>query len=52
MSWNEVSHAPFQQVWIKANCGIVPYSLAYCELYLTLATVFAPGRFSFELYET
>ncbi|KAI4248152.1 MAG: hypothetical protein L6R40_001241 [Gallowayella cf. fulva] len=41
---------------------IVPFSkgsrqclgtnLAYCELYLTLATLFAPGRFTFELYET
>lgn len=28
------------------------FSLAYCELYLTLATLFAPGRFRFELFET
>ncbi|KAL8663142.1 MAG: hypothetical protein Q9168_008143 [Polycauliona sp. 1 TL-2023] len=27
-------------------------NLAYCELYLTLATIFAPGRFEFELFET
>ena len=27
-------------------------SLAYCELYVTLAAVFAPGRFKFELFET
>ena len=27
-------------------------SLAYCELYLTLATVFAPGGLQFELFET
>jgi hypothetical protein len=27
-------------------------SLAYCELYLTLAAVFAPGRFSLRLFET
>ena len=27
-------------------------NLAYCELYLTLAAVFAPGRFRFELFET
>ena len=26
--------------------------LAYCELYLALAAVFAPGRFRFELFET
>lgn len=29
-----------------------PNSLAYCELYLTLAAIFAPGRFKFELYDT
>ena len=28
------------------------YSLAYCELYLTLSAVFAPGRFEFEFFET
>ena len=28
------------------------HSLAYCELYLTLAAIFAPSRFRFELYET
>ena len=27
------------------------YSIAYCELYLILAALFAPGRFRFELYE-
>ncbi len=27
-------------------------SLAYCELYLTLAALFAPGRFEFELVDT
>lgn len=27
-------------------------SLAYCELYLTIAAVFAPDRFEFELFET
>lgn len=27
-------------------------NLAYCELYLTLAAVFAPGRFRLELFET
>ena len=27
-------------------------NLAYCELYLTLAAVFAPGRFELELFET
>lgn len=27
-------------------------NLAYCELYLTLAAVFAPGRFTLELFET
>ena len=27
-------------------------SLAYCELYLTLAAIFAPGRFRLELFET
>lgn len=31
-------------------CGAI--SLAYCELYLTIAAVFAPGRFNFELFET
>ncbi|KAG6995793.1 N-acetyltryptophan 6-hydroxylase ivoC [Physcia stellaris] len=36
---------------------IVPFSrgsrgLAYCELYLTLAAVFAPGRFHLKLFET
>lgn len=28
------------------------YSLAYCELYLILASIFAPRRFRFELFET
>ena len=28
------------------------YSLAYCELYLTIAAIFAPNRFRFELFET
>ncbi len=28
------------------------YSLAYCEIYLTLAAVFAPGRSKLENYET
>lgn len=28
------------------------HSLAYWELYLTLAAIFAPSRFRFELYET
>ena len=28
------------------------YSLAYCELYLTLAAIFAPNRLRFELFET
>jgi hypothetical protein len=27
-------------------------SLAYCEIYLAIAAVFAPGRFKLELYET
>lgn len=27
-------------------------SLAYCEMYLTLAAVLAPGRFEIELFET
>ena len=27
-------------------------NLAYCEFYLTLAAVFAPGRFKFELFDT
>ena len=27
-------------------------NLAYCELYLTLATIFAPGRFTLEPFET
>ena len=27
-------------------------NLAYCELYLTLAAVFAPGRFKLELFDT
>lgn len=26
--------------------------MAYCELYLTVAAVFAPGRFHCELFET
>ncbi|KAL9631283.1 MAG: hypothetical protein Q9204_004301 [Flavoplaca sp. TL-2023a] len=53
--------------WLGSDAGylrrfIVPFSkgsrqclgmnLAYCELYLTLATLFAPGRFHFELFET
>ena len=32
------------------NC--VGMNLAYAELYLVLATIFAPGRFHFELFET
>ena len=31
---------------------LIFFSLGYCELYLTLAAVFNPGRFSFKLYET
>jgi len=27
-------------------------SLAHCEIYLTLAAMFTPGRFSFDLFET
>ena len=27
-------------------------SLAYCEICLTLAALFTPGRFNFQLYET
>lgn len=27
-------------------------NLAYCEIYLTLAALFAPGRFSWELFDT
>ena len=27
-------------------------SLAYCELYLTLAAIFSPKRFHFETFET
>ncbi|KAL9023179.1 MAG: hypothetical protein Q9180_008347 [Flavoplaca navasiana] len=37
--------------WLGPNAGYLR-SLAYCELYLTLATLFAPGRFQFELFET
>ena len=28
------------------------YSLAYCEIYLTIAAVFAPGGFKLENYQT
>lgn len=28
------------------------HSLAYCELYLTLAAIFKPGRFDFKLFKT
>ena len=28
------------------------HSLAYCEMYLAIAAMFAPGRFQFDLFET
>lgn len=31
---------------------LTAHSLAYAEIYLTLAMVFAPGRFNLELFET
>ena len=53
MSWHEVSSI------VRVYClnGLADVtamldSLAYCELYLTLAAVFTPGRFTFEFHET
>ena len=40
-------------LWVlKLSKVLTSCSLAYCELYLTLAAVFAPGKFRFELFET
>lgn len=36
----------------RGSRACVGMNLAYCELYLALATVFAPGRFRLELFET
>ncbi|KAL8949990.1 MAG: hypothetical protein Q9222_003933, partial [Ikaeria aurantiellina] len=36
----------------KGSRQCLGINLAYSELYLTLAAVFAPGRFTFELFET
>ncbi|KAF6224986.1 hypothetical protein HO133_010181 [Letharia lupina] len=36
----------------KGSRSCLGMNLAYCELYLTLAAIFAPNRFRFELYET
>lgn len=36
----------------KGSRQCLGINLAYCELYLTLAAIFAPGRFRFEIYET
>ena len=53
--------------WLQADSAhlrkyLVPFSkgsrqcvgmqLAYCELYLTVAALFMPGRFKWELFET
>ena len=53
--------------WLQPNSAhlkkyLVPFSkgsrqclgmqLAYCELYLIMAALYAPGRFDFELFET
>lgn len=57
MSWPEVC-APSLEADCLATVKFGPlterlnYSLAYCELYLTVAAIFAPGRFRFELFET
>jgi len=39
-------------LWRSRIASLTLHSLAYCELYLTLAAIFAPGRFGFELFET
>ncbi|KAL9015525.1 MAG: hypothetical protein Q9185_007080 [Variospora sp. 1 TL-2023] len=36
----------------KGSRQCLGMNLGYCELYLTLAAIFAPGRFNFELYKT
>ena len=40
--------------YLGADCCVFcTFSLAYCELYLTLAAIFAPRKFKkFELFET
>lgn len=35
-----------------ASFALTWFSLAYCELYLTLAAVFAPGLFEWSIFET
>lgn len=47
-----VYRPPFRDDEIRPLTECLNYSLAYCELYLTLAAIFAPGRFRFELFET
>lgn len=46
------THPPFGDNGARTLTKCLNYSLGYCELYLTLAAIFAPGRFRFELYET
>lgn len=36
----------------KGSRQCVGMQLAYCELYLIMAALYAPGRFGFELFET
>lgn len=36
----------------KGSRQCLGMQLAYCELYLIMAAMYAPGRFNFELYET
>ncbi|KAL8927557.1 MAG: hypothetical protein Q9208_002362 [Pyrenodesmia sp. 3 TL-2023] len=53
--WLGPNAAPLRKYIVAFSKGsrqCLGMNLAYCELYLTLAAVFAPGRFKFELYET
>ncbi|MCJ1465822.1 hypothetical protein MMC07_004441 [Pseudocyphellaria aurata] len=53
--WLQPSEVRLQKYLIPFSKGTrqcLGMNLAYCELYLTVAAIFAPGRFHFKLYET
>ena len=64
MCWNEVGVMPYVYSFIllifshsrgrctATNQWFLGHSLAYCQIFLTLAGLFAPHRFKLELFET
>ncbi|MCJ1247251.1 hypothetical protein MMC30_004465 [Trapelia coarctata] len=53
--WIQPSNVRLQKYLVPFSRGTrqcTGMNLAYCEMYLTLAALFAPGRFSFDLFET